>query len=163
LFKQIENSINKSAERAITKGALFQVKQIDLSYENRGFLKENPRGFGYEPVDPTTRRAKMARKTYPQGKPQPGKRFTQAQARYLFAADSLVDTGRMRAGLNIQREDTNDKKTALIGTDIAYIQTHELGGRFKGNTVPARPTQHATEQEINELERIAIKEFERGK
>jgi phage gpG-like protein len=163
LFKSIENSINRSAERALTKGALFQVKQLDLSYENRGFLRENPRGHGFEPVIPTTRRAKMARVTYPQGTPQPGKRFTQAQNRYLFGANSLEDTGALRGSLDIERENKKDTKKALIGAGVAYIRTSEEGGRFKGNTVPARPTQHATEQEVKELERIAEKEFQRGK
>jgi phage gpG-like protein len=163
-MKDIEKKMNKLNDKAIRKMALFMAKQIDLSYENDGQRMANRRGFGFEPWKRTSRIALTKRKTYPQrqaGEATGAKGFTQQQTRYLFSANTLEDTGKMRASVGIEMEELPNRLTAFTGAGVPYIKVHEEGGKVSadGKTfeVPIRSSQHITDGEQAQLEKMYIK------
>jgi phage gpG-like protein len=166
IFDSILKRIQTQTRKAVNKSTLFVAKQFDLAYENEGFKQANRRGFGFKSWIPTTRAAERNRKKYPRASATQKtgvKGFTQAQARYLFGANTLEDTGKMRASLGIEIQDIPNNLKAFVGVGVKYITTHEKGGTvtINGNsfTVPARPNQHLTEQEVKEVENTFIKEY----
>jgi hypothetical protein len=157
------DSINKSMQEANRQSADYMRFKIRLSYDNRGFLDPKSKRDGAVEWEPTTYIAKKNRKTYPKssaGQKKGKKGLTQKQARYLFVAPTLVDTGKLRGSITEEEELFSPMElNTYTGASVDYIETHEEGGTYKGRDVPARPSQYITEPEIAMIEKIFERAF----
>jgi phage gpG-like protein len=139
------NELDDDLDKALDDGAEFMAKQLDLSFENQGMLDQNARGMGFETYLPTTIAAKKGRKNPPSG-------------RELWAANSLEDTGKMRASLAIEEDSNKGEKIRYVGVGVPYIETHEEGGTVSVDgvsyDVPPRRFQYITDEEADKIMEI---------
>lgn len=163
LVESFKTDIYNRIIKAHNESAFYMAHRIDLSYENRGFLQ--PRSKRGEPVPliPTSRIARMNRKSYPGGgsEQRKGKKgLTQQQAQYIYSSPTLEDTGAMRAGTGTDHEfNKMQSYKSFVGTDKEYIATSEDGGTYKGHDVPARPIQIIYDFELPGLDNSYLKGF----
>jgi phage gpG-like protein len=155
LFKGLDKELNRALSKGLDESAKFMKSQFELVFENRG-ATENERAFGFEMFEPTTATALRGRQTYPSDG------SIQERRNYEENADTLVDTGRLRDSIAIEEDNIKNEQIRFVGAGVQYIETHEDGGTItvdgESHDVPARPFQHMTEDEQQNVENLILKE-----
>ena len=156
--KGIETDIHTATKHAFLKLANRLPKQVMRVFEGSR-TQQGTRDGSRQSWEPTSRIALTMRKTYPQtGAKKTGKKgYTQAQARFLFSAPTLVDTGALRDSIQTLEMslDTNPE-IMFIGSPLPYAPLMGLGGKAtlpdgKQIDVPARDFLFFTEMDFLQI------------
>jgi phage gpG-like protein len=159
IFSGLSKELNSALGHGLDQSAIFMKSQFELVFENK-LSTENERDFGFEMFEPTTQAGLRGRQTYPKDG------NIQQKRAYEDNADTLVDTGRLKESIVIEEADAGALQRRYVGASVAYIKQTEEGGNItvdgESFDVPARPFQHMTEDEQQNIENLILKSVREG-